>query len=152
MPFCSPLKSSIPIHFTVCFLCSSVAINSLHIANWLCNNSWLTREWTWSPTPIIHTAFILPPVERPGMLTMKPFPDHAFGCTCSLAEPTLQMLGCLPHCFANWLQRVFELNEMIPSGSPPTQLWFSARCHVGWRAAWGPAECVHKVLTLTQTG
>ncbi len=47
-----------------------------------------------------------------------------------------------------------ELNQMIPSGSPPTQLrphWFSARCHAGWRAARSPAECHSQSVSLNLT-
>lgn len=42
-------------------------------------------------------------------------------CTCIWAEPALQMPGRPRRRSADWLQKD-ELNQMIPSGSPPTQL------------------------------
>lgn len=57
---------------------------------------------------------------------------------------------CPPQYFANWLERVCELTETIPSGRPPTQLrphWFSVICQTqseGQRGA--PQRAIHKVF------
>lgn len=97
--------------------------------------------WGWMVSqPFTHAAFVqrmersLHVDSKTASLTVK--------CTCSLAEYTqCATLGCLH--VANWFIPKGCLKQMIPSGSPPTQLqryWFSARCQAGWRAAQSPCR------------
>lgn len=122
-PLCL-LTSSVAINFTVFSTrmspCYSALMNTTH-QPWHNNES--TRDSSPSQSSGMCTVFVQG--ENPAMSTAKPSPDHrGWPHACPVwPEPTFPNTAPPSlRCFAISFQRVSELNQMIPSGGPPTQL------------------------------